>query len=182
MEKFVKTVNQMDETILVPCRLMDQKVGDEHDPACVQNPKTKSPHSVHELFSSTDLFEIYNMLNGVKDGLLWGQTQEQEAVPTVTKINLTTPVTKGHVRRPSTVSVTSTNSSSSTMSDTDSESGSNENDSGIEEPPTQEEGKVDRIAHDFRRHLHGLTSSLRQMTEAAQYLTWRYQYDIGGPV
>ncbi|KAJ8923533.1 hypothetical protein NQ315_010111 [Exocentrus adspersus] len=138
MEKFVKTVNKMDETILVPCRLMDQKVGDEHDPACVQNMKAKTPHTVHELFS--------------------------------------------HIRRPSTVSVASINSSSSTMSDTDSESGSNENDSGIEEPSTQEEGKVDRVAHDFRKHLHGLTSSLRQMTEAAQYLTWRYQYDIGGPV
>lgn len=26
MEKFVKTVNAMDETILVPCRLMDRQV------------------------------------------------------------------------------------------------------------------------------------------------------------
>ncbi|XP_018573127.1 mid1-interacting protein 1-like [Anoplophora glabripennis] len=183
MEKFVKTVNQMDETILVPCRLMDQKVGDEHDPACIRYSKIKPPQSVHELFSSTDLFEIYNMLNGVKDGLLWGQTQDQQGtVSTVPKMILTTSLTKGHFRRPSTVSVTSTNSSSSTMSDTDSESGSNENDSGIEEPSVQEEGKVDRVAHNFRTHLHGLTSSLRQMTEAAQYLTWRYQYDIGGPV
>ncbi|KAJ8934887.1 hypothetical protein NQ314_013167 [Rhamnusium bicolor] len=181
MEKFVKTVNKMDETILVPCRLMDQKVGDEHDPACVQNPKTKSSHSVHEILNSTDLFEIYNMLNGVKDGLLWGQSEE--SLPKVNTTNTTSTVTKGHIRRPSTVSVASTNSSSSTLSDTDSESGSsNENDSGIEEPPVEEEGKADRIAHDFRRHLNGLTSSLRQMTEAAQYLTWRYQYDIGGPV
>lgn len=178
MEKFVKTVNKMDETILVPCRLMDQKVGDEQDPACSQNPKLKSTHSVYELFSSTDLFEIYSMLNGVKDGLLWGQTEEP-----VPRLNTTAPVTKGHIRRPSTISVASINSSTSTLSDTDSESGSgNENDSGIEEPPVQNEGKVDSIAHDFRQHLHGLTSSLRQMTEAAQYLTWRYQYDIGGPV
>ncbi|KAJ8983074.1 hypothetical protein NQ317_007116 [Molorchus minor] len=141
MEKFVKTVNKMDETILVPCRLMDQK----------------SLHSVHEFFDSTDLFEIYNMLNGVKDGLLWGQSQDSvPAKPIET--------TKGHTRRPSFGS-------------------SNENDSGIEESAL-EDGKenVERIAHDFRRHLHGLTNSLRQMTEAAQYLTWRYQYDIGGPV
>ncbi|KAG5900247.1 hypothetical protein JTB14_018228 [Gonioctena quinquepunctata] len=176
MEKFVKTVNKMDETILVPCRLMDQKVGDEQDPAC-QNPKTKSSHSVHQLFSSTDLFEIYSMLNGVKDNLLWCSQSQEAAKATST----TTPVTKGHVRRPSSVSVTSTNSSTSTLSDTDSESGSNEIDSGIDDT-AQEEGKVEKVAQDFRRHLHGLTNSIRQMTEAAQYLTWRYQYDIGGPV
>nr|XP_023025625.1 mid1-interacting protein 1-like [Leptinotarsa decemlineata] len=174
MEKFVKTVNKMDETILVPCRLMDQKVGDEQDPAC-QNPKTKSSHSVHQLLSSTDLFEIYSMLNNVKDGLLWGQTQETAKASTIT------PITKGHNRRPSSVSVTSTNSSTSTLSDTDSESGSNEIDSGIDDT-AQEEGKVERVAENFGRHLIGLTTSLRQMTEAAQYLTWRYQYDIGGPV
>lgn len=178
MEKFVKTVNKMDETILVPCRLMDQKVGDEQDPACIQNLKTKNLHSVHDSFSATDLFEIYNMLNGVKDGLLWGHSQESVPKPNIT----TPPVAKGHIRRPSTVSVASTNSSSSTISDTDSESGSNEIDSGIEEPPAPEECKVERVAHDFRRHLHGLTNSLIEMTEAAQYLTWRYQYDIGSPV
>ncbi|KAJ8951958.1 hypothetical protein NQ318_013628 [Aromia moschata] len=165
MEKFVKTVNKMDETILVPCRLMDQKVGDEQDPACAQNLKTKSTNSVHELYSSTDLFEIYNMLNGVKDGLLWGAVTGSGA--------------QGDPRSPP--RATSAGLPRSTLSDTDSESGSNENDSGIEEPSAPEEGRVERVAHDFRRHLHGLTTSLRQMTEAAQYLTWRYQYDIGGP-
>ncbi|XP_056645979.1 mid1-interacting protein 1-like [Diorhabda sublineata] len=183
MEKFVKTVNKMDETILVPCRLMDLKVGDEQDPAG-QNPKTKSSHSVHQLLSSTDLFEIYNMLNGVKESLLWGgQSEVPEPVKpsgNAPATSVTTPIVKGHIRRPSSVSVTSTNSSS-TLSDTDSESGSNEIDSGIDET-SLEEGKVERIAQDFKRHLHGLTSSLRHMTEAAQYLTWRYQYDIGGPV
>ncbi|VEN60048.1 unnamed protein product [Callosobruchus maculatus] len=86
-----------------------------------------------------------------------------------------------HIRRPSSISVAS-NSSTSTLSDgdsTDSESGSN--DSGIEEPSLKED-KVQQIAQDFRKHLHDLTSSLTQMTEAAQYLTWRYQYDIGGPI
>ncbi|CAG9855458.1 unnamed protein product [Phyllotreta striolata] len=180
MEKFVKAVNKMDETILVPCRLMDLKVGDEQDPAC-QNAKTKSSHSVHQNLSSTDLFEIYNMLNGVKDSLLWGgESQEAPKAPAAAPTVNTNTATKGHNRRPSSVSVTSTNSTS-TLSDTDSESGSNEVDSGIDET-SQEEGKVERIAMDFRRHLNGLNSSLRHMTEAAQYLTWRYQYDIGSPV
>lgn len=168
--------------------MMDQKVGDENDPSTIQNPKSKSSHTVHQLLNSSDLFELYSMLNGVKDGLLWGSVEdaantEKTTTPVATSVTtfVTIPVIKGHIRRPSSVSVASTNSSASTLSDTDSESGVIENDSGIDEV-AQEEGKVDKIAQDFRRHLHGLTNSLRQMTEAAQYLTWRYQYDIGGPI
>lgn len=182
IEKFVKTVNAMDETILVPCRLMDLKVGDDQDPTCDKhNHKKKSKHSVQQALDSTDLFQIYTMLKNVKDGLLWGgQSQETQDIQENT---LATPLPiKGHVRRPSTVSVASTNSSTSALSDSDSEAGSgNENDSGIEEV-VQEECHTERIAHDFQRHLVGLTSSLRQMTEAAQYLAWRYQHDIGGPI
>ncbi|KAL1493472.1 hypothetical protein ABEB36_011518 [Hypothenemus hampei] len=178
IEKFVKTVNVMDETILVPCRLMDLKVGDDQDP--VLEKLKKSKHSVQQTLDSTDLFEIYNMLKNVKDGLLWGGKQSmdiQETTSLVPQLSI-----KGHIRRPSTVSVASTNSSASGMSDSESEAGSgNENDSGIEEV-VPEECRTERIALDFQRHLSGLTSSLRQMTEAAQYLTWRYQHDIGGPV
>ncbi|CAH1955722.1 unnamed protein product [Acanthoscelides obtectus] len=181
MERFVKSVNKMDETILVPCRLMDQKVGDEHDPAQkTQNTKCKHP-MVLPTFHSSDLFHIYNMLNSAKDNLLWGQIEDTpKPAPKTTATTESTQV-KGHIRRPSSISVAS-NSSTSTLSDgdsTDSESGSN--DSGIEEPSVKED-KVQQIAQDFRKHLHDLTSSLTQMTEAAHYLTWRYQYDIGGPV
>nr|CAH7763401.1 unnamed protein product [Callosobruchus chinensis] len=180
MERFVKSVNKMDETILVPCRLMDQKVGDEQDPAQkTQNTKCKHP-MVHHTFHSADLFQIYNMLNSAKDNLLWGQIEDTPKPAPKTTTTETTQV-KGHIRRPSSISVAS-NSSTSTLSDgdsTDSESGSN--DSGIEEPSLKED-KVHQIAQDFRKHLHDLTSSLTQMTEAAQYLTWRYQYDIGGPI
>lgn len=179
IEKFVKTVNAMDETILVPCRLMDLKVGDDQDPSCDKHKKSK--HSVQQIFDSTDLFQIYTMLRNVKDGLLWGgQSQQTQDIQENT---LGTPLQiKGHIRRPSTVSVASTHSSTSALSDSDSEAGSsNENDSGIEEV-APEECCTERIAHDFQRHLLGLTSSLRQMTEAAQYLSWRYQHDIGGPV
>jgi len=182
IEKFVKTVNVMDETILVPCRLMDLKVGDDQDPTCDKhNAKNKSKHSVLQILDSTDLFQIYSMLRNVKDGLLWGgQIQKSQDIQETTLVPQL-PI-KGHIRRPSTVSVASTNSITSAMSDSESEAGSgNENDSGIEEV-VQEECRTERIAHDFQRHLVGLTSSLGQMTEAAQYLTWRYQHDIGGPV
>ncbi|CAG9759835.1 unnamed protein product [Ceutorhynchus assimilis] len=181
IEKFVKTVNAMDETILVPCRLMDLKVGDDQDPTSDKHNTKNKKHSVQQTLDSTDLFEIYSMLKNVKDGLLWGgQSQQSQDIIQDTTLVPQLPM-KGHIRRPSTVSVASTNSSTSALSDSESDASGNENDSGIEEV-VQEECHTERIAHDFQRHLTGLTSSLRQMTEAAQYLTWRYQHDIDGPV
>lgn len=87
---------------------------------------------------------------------------------------------KGHARRPSTVSVSSSNSSTSTISDSESEVSSNENDSGIESENQQEKDRTAEVAKQFRAHLFGLYQSLEQMTEAAGYLTARYQSDMGG--
>lgn len=88
--------------------------------------------------------------------------------------------TKGHVRRPSTVSVASSNSSTSTISDCESEVSSNENDSGIESENQKEKDRSLEVARQFRTNLLGLYKSLEQMTEAASYLTARYQSDMGG--
>lgn len=88
--------------------------------------------------------------------------------------------TKGHVRRPSTVSVASSNSSTSTISDSESEVSSNENDSGIESENQKEKDRSLEVARQFRTHLLGLYKSLEQMTEAASYLTARYQSDMDG--
>ncbi|GJQ80326.1 hypothetical protein Trydic_g249 [Trypoxylus dichotomus] len=176
MEKFVRSVNTMDDTILVPCRLMDMKVGDEQDPT---GPKqnSKSKHDINNTLNSADLLDLYNMLHSIKADLLWSKgehLEKDEESPKNTHLTV-----KGHVRRPSTVSVTSTNSVSS-ISDTESETG-NEIDSGIEEPPCVTD-RTQQVAQNFRRHLSGLTKSLKQLTEAAQYLTNRYQHDIGNPI
>lgn len=193
MEKFVKTVNTMDETILVPCRLMDMKVGDEQDPSQPKKHVSKNKHTVQDTLQNADLFDVYNMLNSIKADLLWGpgQVPEEETTnTTATASSVTTTIVnpssthlsagKGHVRRPSTVSVASTNSSSSTISDSESETG-NENDSGIEEAP-QEKDRTEQVAQNFRRHLQGLSRCIKQMTEAAQYVTSRYQQDIGSTI
>ncbi|KAK6619756.1 hypothetical protein RUM43_012520 [Polyplax serrata] len=83
-----------------------------------------------------------------------------------------------HQRRPSTGSLISTHSMTSmSLSDTDSEAG-NENDSGIEDGNSVD--PTVQIALNFRRHLTGLHKSLEQMTQAASYLTQRYQHDVGG--
>lgn len=224
MEKFVKTVNAMDETILVPCRLMDRKVGDATDtiPPVEQQQKQHHSHhhgkktkaSIREALNTSDLFKLYNMLNVVKVDLLWGrqdaveeqQQQSASAVPMDTtpasdynkqksaspapaekelgstdsgaaSAAATTGSIKGHIRRPSTVSMASSNSGS-TLSDSESEI-SAENDSGIESESNADQDKSDELAKQFRTHLLGLYRSLEQMTEAANYLTARYQSDVG---
>lgn len=230
MEKFVKTVNAMEETILVPCRLMDRKVGDSTDTMPVEQ-KQHSNHygkktgktSIRDALNTSDLFRLYNMLNMVKVDLLWGRQDSEETSETAaeqsadknaarykqksaspapvpqqppapvveqpvlnsssspvadtTTSGSSSSVVKGHIRRPSTVSTTSTNSVS-TLSDSESEI-SAENDSGIESEGSVDQDKSIELAKQFRSHLLGLYRSLEQMTEAANYLTARYQSDVG---
>lgn len=188
--------------------------------------------SVHENLNSSELFNLYTMLNDVKVDLLWGRNSEEQpeekaaaaeaaaaaAISSVADVvdssskivassnasvtsrsshssgtntpaanqqqansaNSQPPQQKGHVRRPSTVSVASSNSTNTLSSDSDSEL-SNENDSGIESEPnrTSEVDKSNDLARQYRQHLLGLYRCLEQMTEAANYLTNRYQSDVG---
>lgn len=247
MDKFVKSVNTMDETILVPCRLMDRKVGDATDTVPVapkaqhygaHHGKKSNRATTRELLNTSELFQLYNTLKLVKVDLLWGRQDAEDGVedsvvmgcstksgksssssssssnnaaqsnnttadPTVanasssngSSVSSSSPAgsekaesnsssttsssttTKGHVRRPSTVSVASSNSAS-TLSDSDSET-SAENDSGIESEGNQEQDRSAELAKQFRTHLLGLYRSLEQMSEAANYLTARYQSDVG---
>lgn len=202
MEKFVKAVNDMDETILVPCRLMDLKMGDDGDTVVEMKTSSKHPGSANtgkrsnsslNDMASTDLYNLYTMINSVKNELLWGQSVAPEedderqksqngGTSSVTSTSVPSATVKGHCRRPSTVSMTSTNSTTS-ISDSDSDTG-NENDSGIEAEENNRQGPDCslQVAENFHRHLHGLHRSLQQMTEAAVYLTQRYQNDVGGAV
>ncbi|XP_058054241.1 uncharacterized protein LOC131205938 [Anopheles bellator] len=245
MEKFVRNVNSMDETILVPCRLMDRKVGDSTDTLPVtpkaqhcgaHHGKKSNRASIREVLNTSDLFQLYNMLKLVKVDLLWGRQDAEDSVDESVVMGCTTNSTasskahdkgttnvsgntapadasllaregspvgndktadvngsssnsttgtqapaggtpKGHARRPSTVSVASSNSAS-TLSDSDSEA-SAENDSGIESEGNQEQDRSTELAKQFRTHLLGLYRSLEQMSEAANYLTTRYQSDVG---
>lgn len=106
------------------------------------------------------------------------QNPQQQQPTSVQTITVNNSGNKGHIRRPSTASMMSTASAASTISDNESEI-SNENDSGIESESTHEKDKSDQLAKQFRTHLLGLYKCLGQMTEAANYLTVRYQSDVG---
>lgn len=168
----------------------------------------KKKNTARDLLQKSDLFNLYNMLNSVKVDLLWGRQDEaienlENSVASLvldssnattiedfqaceqqpsSQVQSTTASngnnTKGHTRRPSTASMMSTASATSTISDNESEI-SNENDSGVESETTREQDKSDQLAKQFRTHLLGLYKCLGQMTEAANYLTVRYQSDVG---
>ncbi|XP_022191718.1 uncharacterized protein LOC111049850 [Nilaparvata lugens] len=170
VEKFVEAVQEMDETILVPCRLMDLQVGDASDKTGLKGVDEK-----------TDLYSLHSLVNCVKNELLWSGKDGRPA-PEEDVTATTLPAPRTHVRRPSTVSIASTNSANSIISDTDSEAG-NENDSGIEgESENLKPSYTQNVEKNFRRHLYGLHQALEQMTDAASYLTKRYQNDVGGAV
>ncbi|XP_014215996.1 uncharacterized protein LOC106644823 isoform X2 [Copidosoma floridanum] len=210
MESFVRTVNEMEETILVPSRLLDLAVGDSTDSVC-QKPGKHG--CVKDTFYNTDLYRLYNIVNQMKVELLWSQEnpdasiadnegQEEAQRSGSNKAQAATvqePVRLGHARYPSTTSMQSVQSASSTVSsslssssasmiigsggstsDSDSDTGI-ENDSGLEsEEPSDRLANL--AAENFRRHLRGLHRSIGRMTEAAEYLTLRYQADVGGQV
>lgn len=201
MEKFVKAVNEMEETILVPSRLLDLAVGDSSDTVSqkgLTNINTTMPH--------TDLYRLYNIVNKMKLELLWSQKSSADennddeeididdrrttksssaSLTTTTTATSTDHVRLGHARCPSTTSMQSVQSasslisSSSSSSDTDSDVGI-EIDSGMETEDTINDKYANQAAENFRRHLHGLHRSIKRMTNAAEYLTLRYQADVGG--
>lgn len=191
MEKFVRTVNEMEDTILIPSRLLDLAVGDESDTV---SQKDKHGASIKDSMANTDLYRLYKIVNKVKVELLWSQEssksqveldreESQRSLAKSQSQSETSSVRLGHARCPSTTSIQSVQSASSMVSScSDSESDAGiENDSGLE---TEEAG--DRLANiaaeNFRRHLRGLHRSIARMTEAAEYLTLRYQADVGGQV
>jgi hypothetical protein len=201
IEKFVRAVKDMDEKILVPHRLMDLKMGDDGD--TVEETRTawkyqvsgnngKHRKSILKDMATTDLYDIYTMLNSLKNELLWGQNKAPEddddrqkyqntANGSVTSNSDPSPAVKGHCRFPSTLSM-STNSTASTSA-SDSETG-NDDDSRTqsEDNNGQDVDRSVQVAENFLRHLHGLHYSLLQMTEAAFYVTQRYENDVGNTV
>jgi hypothetical protein len=201
IEKFVRAVKDMDEKILVPHRLMDLKMGDDSDtveetktswkyPVSANNGKRRK--SILKDMATTDLYNIYTMLNSLKNELLWGQNKAPEDDDDRQKYQnpangsvITSdpsPAVKGHCRFPSTLSMISTNSTASTSA-SDSETG-NDDDSRTqsEDNNGQDVDRSVQVAEHFRRHLHGLHYSLLQMTEAAVYVTQRYENDVGSTV
>ncbi|XP_022701530.1 mid1-interacting protein 1-B-like [Varroa jacobsoni] len=176
MERFVKSISNMDSTVLVPSRLrdLDATAGKVTPPAAVR---------------SGDLHSLFTMLHDVKKELLWcapGSSQNSNlhllsgsrdtgsykvqhdfhhySHGSSLRVPSITPLQGSHQLHLSTGSVASAISDG----DTDSESLCDfvENDYGVQ------------LASTFRLHLQGLHSILHQLAESADFLSERYLEDI----
>uniref|UniRef100_A0A4D5R910 Mid1-interacting protein 1-B n=1 Tax=Scolopendra viridis TaxID=118503 RepID=A0A4D5R910_SCOVI len=158
MDRFVHAVNNMDDTIMVPSRLMDMTMASDVPP--------KNGPDAPRTDVNSDLFGFYNMLNSVKNELIWGPADSSHSNNSNKDSTKNTDMLS---RRMSTVSLHS-------YSDSDVESESSTDfDSGVD----FDEHSL-QVASAFRQHLTGLYQALHQLTDAANYLTTRYQEEVDG--
>lgn len=178
MDRFVKSVNNMDATVLVPSKLRDMEtVG------------LKLSQRIPSALSNADLHSFYLMLNDVKKELMWGTGTVTPASHSYLMssnggggliINRSNSVVSSHElkhthsRQTSDDSLGSLGSSaSSSASDTDSEA-----DSMITDRDSINDDHTTHLAAAFRHHLQGLHSILHQLADSADYLSSRYQQEI----
>jgi hypothetical protein len=158
MSTFVQKVDEMNETILVPCRLMDIEYKEGH----------------------MDLYTFYNTLNSVKTSLMCGRRVENEEIhsahihgqtpPPQTQAQTQITHRKGHTRTPSTVS------ENSSVCGSDSDFQHLDSDSGVEEEYSQQ------LSDNFQMHLNGLSKCLKELSVIADVITTRYTQDINASV
>lgn len=199
MDRFVKAVNNMDATVLVPSKLRDMDInsGGIH---------SKRIHRrVPPALANTDLYSFYLMLNEVKKELLWGPGTGAVAAATMGSSLLASgrssprdtcihssssiassvltsssasinksQITKQHSRQPSDDSLGSLGSSTVSSSEQDTDS---EVDSLLTDRDSVDE-HTSHLAAAFRHHLQGLHTILHQLADSADYLSSRYQEEI----
>lgn len=200
MDRFVKAVNNVSATVLVPSKLRDMDI-----------PGRKVSRRIPPALANTDLYSFYVMIHDVKKELLWGPatgvvlaaatsmpaTSSGRSTPRTSTV--TAPASflmehqqqmilqkqqqlqqnQVHHRQPSDDSLRSLGSTASSSDpDTDSEA-----DSLLTDRMTDRESMDEHTSHlatAFRNHLQGLHTILHQLSDSADYLSVRYQEEIDG--
>jgi len=134
MERFVQTVDDMNETIMIPCRLMDLQFDESLAPppekvasnnsnmAIVGGPgaagSKKGGERVLANLNGVDLYQFFTVLNNIKNDLMWGHKPQQQASPPQTQsiIPPPIPVLSTSSSAASVISAASSNNSSSNTS------------------------------------------------------------------
>lgn len=192
MNRFVKSVNNMDSTILVPSKLKDIDVSTKSTkPNHWKNVKSRKNGQTDVqsndkpfVLTNGDLFSFYNMLNQMKKDLLWGNGNIANldcptSTSSETQANYEIKKSK-HTRQPSDDSLGSlgsTISTGSTLSNSDQETDDSQTDSFFTDRDSMEEHKS-HLAESFRYHLQGFHTILNQLADSADYITARYQQEI----
>jgi len=171
MDRFVQAVDNMNETVMVPSRLMDISYDAEVPD------------------SNNDYYSFYSMLNAMKNELLWGGGRSSNSGVDGEEILLSTDrksrLQEGPAREKSASSTGSgllqrrlSTVSSLSLSDSEADTESlSESDSGSRDLEFVDQTTA-RVARNFRHHLVGLYNTLNQLTDSALVLTGRYQQEI----
>lgn len=164
MQRFIRTVSEMEETVLVPSRLLDLTVGDSEDDL-----EGERGSIIKTTLANTDLYQLFNTISQMKVELLWSQehmTNFQELQENF--------VPSQRFRRGRCLSSASIQSVQSISASSDSES-----DVVIENySQFDTEDAANATALSFKRHLREVYRNILKMTYAAEYLTQRYQTGV----
>ncbi|XP_017762748.1 PREDICTED: uncharacterized protein LOC108552620 isoform X2 [Eufriesea mexicana] len=161
MERFIRTVREMEDTILIPSRLLDLTVGDSQDRLQLEGIRGSI---VKATIDNTDLYRLYSMISQMKIEILWSQ----DHMNTFQDENEDSEPTERFKYIKSSSSMQSICTSSNSESNITIENYSE----------TDDEDAVSHAVRSFKRHLRGLYHNIEKMTLAAEYLTLRYQNDI----
>lgn len=164
MERFIQTVCEMENTILIPSRLLDLTVGDSQDRLQLGD---KRSSIINATLANTNLYHLYNVISQMKVEILWSQNCMDNFQETENDFV----VSAEKLKRARSSSSTSMYSMQSIYTSSNSESDTFiENNFGAEN-----ENDVSATAQSFKKHLHGLHRNIQKMTLAAEYLILRYQ-------
>ncbi|KAK1129863.1 hypothetical protein K0M31_019569 [Melipona bicolor] len=164
IERFIRTVREMEDTILIPSRLLDLTVGDSQDKFQLED---KRSSVIKATLANADLYRLYNIISQMKVEVLWSQDhmnnaqnlQENPALQKFIRARNSNSTSMHSVQ-----SVCTCNSEFDIVTENDSE--------------TENEDSVSVAARCFKRHLHGLHHNIEKMILAAEYLILRYQTAI----
>ncbi|XP_022666190.1 uncharacterized protein LOC111265604 [Varroa jacobsoni] len=193
MDRFVKAVNNMDATVLVPSRLRDMEITEADNTAGVIGAGVSNPPRLQ-----ADLHSCFAMLHEAKNELLWGTGNP--AVPHLSNggfmghlSNLGSSSPNAALRVPSVTSQPShkRQASDGSLGSATSSDPETDNDcsslSDFADAPAPEGGSDNTtesvtttaaLSSAFRVHLHALHAILQQMADSADYLSNRYQNEL----
>ncbi|XP_076335034.1 uncharacterized protein LOC143238569 [Tachypleus tridentatus] len=162
MDRFVRSVKNMEATVLVPSRLKDM---DAYTESIERQPVPGRQYK-------TNLFTLYSMLNNVKHQLLWGPTyktasstpQDCPSTPTNHLLLGNTSLTSGKDSRGD-ADIDGLALSSLELA--------NEDENGASA------SQITCLTNSFLFHLQALQTILSQLSDSADYLACRYQEEVG---
>lgn len=162
VKTFVKSCDNMCETVLVPSKLRDMDV--------------KDFGSGHR-----DLYNLYNVLNQVKTELLWPES----ATTTMSSPEVSLGYTSACNSLISNSSASTSSNEDESMGSFDSRSTGSDYESGDLDSVSAEsttESSVDeetsRLAATFRYHLQGIKAILNSLGDSADFLSDKYQEEV----